>query len=102
MLLPQFYIDDIIMAAIKEDINYLDQATAFVIPETDVTTAKFVSKAAGVLCGIEVALRVFELLDPDVKFEVYKKDGDTLEKGDAFSRSLAESGVDHWGDGIDI
>ena len=29
MLLPQFYIDDIIKAAVKEDINYLDQATAF-------------------------------------------------------------------------
>ena len=82
MLLPQFYIDDVIKNALKEDINYLDTATAYVIPETAVTTAKFVSKAQGVLCGIEVAMRVFTLLDPDVQFTLYKKDGDSVANGD--------------------
>ncbi len=82
MLLPQFYIDDIIKNALKEDINYLDTATAYVIPETAVTTAKFVSKAEGVLCGIEVAMRVFTLLDPEVEYTLYKKDGDKVENGD--------------------
>lgn len=82
MLLPQFYIDDIIKNAIKEDINYLDTATAYVIPEDAKTTAKFVSKASGVLCGIDVAMRVFMLLDPDVEFTLYKKDGDKVENGD--------------------
>ncbi len=82
MLLPQFYIDDIIKNALKEDINYLDTASSYVIPEDTMTTAKFVSKAKGVLCGIEVAMRVFTLLDPECKFTVYKKDGDKIEKGD--------------------
>ncbi len=82
MLLPQFYIDDVIKNALKEDINYLDTATAYVIPETAVTTAKFVSKAEGVLCGIEVAMRVFTLLDPEVQFTLYKKDGDSVANGD--------------------
>lgn len=82
MLLPRFYIDDVIKNALKEDINYLDTATAYVIPENAETTAKFVSKAQGVLCGIEVAMRVFTLLDPDVQFTLYKKDGDTVENGD--------------------
>ena len=77
----------------KEDINYLDQATAFVIPEDDVTTAKFVSKAEGVLCGIEVALRVFTLLDPTVTFEVYKKDGDLLQKGDLIARMTGKTAM---------
>lgn len=82
MLLPQFYIDDIIKKALEEDINYLDTATAYVIPEDAITTAKFVSKASGVLCGIDVAMRVFTLLDPDVEFTLYKKDGDKVENGD--------------------
>ena len=82
MLLPQFYIDDIIKNALKEDINYLDTATAYVIPEDAVTTAKFISKAEGVLCGIEVAMRVFNLLDPGVEYTLYKKDGDKIAKGD--------------------
>ena len=82
MLLPQFYIDDIIKNALREDINYLDTATAYVIPEDAVTTAKFVAKASGVLCGIEVAMRVFTLLDPEVEYTLYKNDGDKVENGD--------------------
>lgn len=86
MLIPQFYIDDIIKNAIKEDINYLDQASAFVIDEDNETTARFVAKADGVLCGIEIALRVFELLDSSCTFSVYKKDGDEIKKGDLIAR----------------
>lgn len=86
MLIPQFYIDDIIKNAIKEDINYLDQASAFVIDEENETTARFVAKADGVLCGIEIALRVFELLDSSCTFSVYKKDGDEIRKGDLIAR----------------
>ena len=86
MLLPQFYVDEIIKNAIREDINYLDQASAFVIPAENVTTARFVAKADGVLCGIEVALRVFTLLDADTTFEVYKKDGDAVKTGDVIAR----------------
>lgn len=86
MILPAFYVDDVIKNAVKEDINYLDEATAFVIPEDAETSAYFVSKADGVLCGIEIAARVFELLDPDIKIEICKKDGDELKKGDLIAR----------------
>ena len=86
MLIPQFYIDDIIKNAIREDINYLDQASAFVIDEDNETTARFVAKADGVLCGIDIALRVFELLDSSCTFSVYKKDGDEIKKGDLIAR----------------
>lgn len=82
MILPVFYVDDVIKNAIKEDINYVDEATAFVIPEESVSSARFVSKAEGVLCGIEFAARVFTLLDPEVSFNFLKKDGDTVKKGD--------------------
>lgn len=86
MILPAFYVDEVIKNAIKEDINYIDEATAFVIPEGSVTSARFVSKADGVLCGIEIAARVFELLDSDVAVELYKKDGDEIKKGDVIAR----------------
>lgn len=86
MILPAFYVDDVIKNAIKEDINYIDEATAFVIPEDSVTSARFVSKADGVLCGIEIAARVFTLLDPKVEVELLKKDGDKIKKGDLIAR----------------
>lgn len=85
MILPQFYVDDIIKNAIKEDINYIDTATAYVIPETAITKARFVAKADGVLAGIEVAMRVFTLLDPDVHYEILKNDGDEVKNGDVIA-----------------
>ena len=85
MILNKFYVDDVIKTALLEDVNYVDQATAFVIPAESVSTARFLAKADGVLAGLEVALRVFELLDDSVKAEVFLHDGDTLKKGDVIA-----------------
>ncbi len=82
MKLPQFYIDDIIKRAITEDINYVDVTTDYLIDENAQTTAYFVSKDDGVLCGIDIAMRVFELLDNSVEYELKKHDGDAVLKGD--------------------
>ena len=82
MNLPQFYIDDIIKAAIKEDINYLDVASDYVLSDEKTDRARFLAKADGVLCGIDVALRVFELLDESFKVEKYISDGQIVKKGD--------------------
>ncbi|MDD2418250.1 MAG: carboxylating nicotinate-nucleotide diphosphorylase [Oscillospiraceae bacterium] len=82
MMLPQFYLDDIIKTAIREDINYTDTTTDLMISEDAHGTARFIAKAEGVLCGIEVALRVFTLLDGSTRSTVYKCDGDRLNKGD--------------------
>ena len=59
MILPQFYTDDIIKRAILEDINYVDVASDCLISEEQRNEAYFVSKADGVLCCIDVAMRVF-------------------------------------------
>ena len=77
----QFYIDDIIKTALLEDVNYIDVAADNLLPDTQVSTAKFLAKADGVLCGIDVALRVFELLG-NFEMKKYKNDGDALNKGD--------------------
>lgn len=82
MILPQFYVDDLIKNAIKEDINYIDVATDYLLDENHVSEAVFVAKADGVLCGIDVAMRVFRLLDDTFTCTVYKKDGDEIRKGD--------------------
>lgn len=82
MILPQFYIDDLIKTAIKEDINYVDISADYLIPEEQEGSARFVAKADGVLCGLSVALRVFELLDPDFTASCYKHDGEEIKKGD--------------------
>ena len=82
MNLPQFYVDEIIVNALKEDINYVDVASDYLIPEDQRDAAYFVAKADGVLCGLSVAMRVFELLDDTFEAKTYKHDGDKIQKGD--------------------
>ncbi len=83
MIINSIYVDNIIQTALLEDINYLDAATDYLIDEDQENTARFLAKADGVLCGIDVALRVFTLLQPQgFEAKVYKHDGDVLERGD--------------------
>lgn len=82
MILLPFYIDDIIKTALSEDINYIDSTADLLISEESVSSAYFVAKDDGVLAGIEPALRVFTILDPEMKIELFKKDGDKIKKGD--------------------
>lgn len=82
MMLPQFYVDDLIRQTIREDINYIDTSADYLIPPEQTGKARFLAKADGVLCGLPVALRVFELLDPTFRARCFFTDGDTLRKGD--------------------
>lgn len=82
MTLLPFYVDDLIKTALSEDINYIDSTSDLLIDENAVSGAYFMAKADGVLAGIEVALRVFTILDPETQIKVYKKDGDKVKKGD--------------------
>lgn len=82
MNLPMFYIDDLIKNAIKEDINYVDVTTDYLIANDAVSSARLVSKDDGVIAGLEIALRVFTLLDDKIKFEIFKHDGNAVVNGD--------------------
>lgn len=82
MQLPLFYVDDLIKAAIKEDIHYLDTTTDLMIPEESRSTARFMAKAEGVVCGLEVALRVFQLLDDSFTYQVRLPEGSEVKSGD--------------------
>lgn len=86
MILNQFYVDNLIKTALLEDINYVDITTDYLIPEDQENEAKFLAKADGVLCGIEVALRVFTLIQPDFQYEVFIHDGEKVKKGDIIAK----------------
>lgn len=91
MTLMQFQIDDIIKNALLEDINYIDVTTDYLVDESSVATAKYVAKDSGVLCGIDVALRVFTLLDDNASFEVFIHDGEQVKKGDIIAKITAKT-----------
>ena len=86
MRLMQFQIDDIIKTALSEDINYIDVTTDYLVDDSAVSTAKYVAKDTGILCGIDIALRVFTLLDDSASFEVFIHDGEEVKKGDIIAK----------------
>ena len=81
-MVNQIYIDNLIKTALLEDINYLDTTTDYLIPEQQQGEANFMAKASGTLCGINIALRVFEILQPDVQYDIFIHDGEKVNYGD--------------------
>lgn len=81
MTLLPFYIDDLIKTALTEDINYIDSTADLLIDENSRSDAYFMAKADGVLCGIEVAARVFTLLDLETKVMFLASEGERISKG---------------------
>ncbi len=86
MILNKIYVDNLIKTALLEDINYCDVTTDYLIPAEQMGKGKLVAKAEGILCGVEVAARVFELIDSDIKIEVLIKDGESVKYGDELMR----------------
>ncbi len=82
MKLLQCYIDNIITTALMEDINYIDAAADNLIFPEHRSKAYYVAKDTGVVCGIDIAKRVFELAGGDVKFDILLGDGTKVNKGD--------------------
>ncbi len=79
-LLP-FYIDDLIKTALSEDINYIDSTTDLLIDENSYSSAYLIAKDDGVLCGAEVAARVFTLLDPEIDVKFLVNEGSRISRG---------------------
>ena len=92
-MLTQVYIDNIINTALSEDINYIDVTTDNLIPDGHTSEAYFIAKDSGVLCGIDIAARVFDLAGGDVEKEILLKDGAEVKKGDyiAFFRGRTKT-----------
>lgn len=82
MKLNQFYIDNVIKMAIEEDINYIDVAADYLIDDESRSDAYFIAKDSGVLAGLDVAIRVFQLMDDTFTYKAFFKDGDIVNDGD--------------------
>ena len=70
--------DDLILSALKEDITSEDISTNSVMRHYQLGEVDLICKEDGVIAGLEVFKRVFELLDADTKVEFTVKDGDKV------------------------
>ncbi len=74
--------DELILQALREDISSEDVTTNAVMRKAQKGEAQLICKQDGVLAGLYVFRRVFELLDGDVAVEFHFSDGDKVKKGD--------------------
>jgi nicotinate-nucleotide pyrophosphorylase (carboxylating) len=75
-------VDEIIRKALEEDIGSGDVTTDPIVPEDLVSIAKIKSKDDGILCGLMIAKKIFQMHDKDIEFQARFKDGDQIKKGD--------------------
>lgn len=74
-------VDHLILAALEEDISSEDVTTNAVMKEAVTGEVELICKQDGIIAGLAVFKRVFELLDYSVKIEFYCKDGDEVQNG---------------------
>lgn len=74
--------DKIILLALEEDLGLGDITSDNIFTPADGARAVVRAKEDLVLCGMEVARQVFEIVDPSVRFTPLKKDGDDVKKGE--------------------
>lgn len=82
MQLPSILIEDIVRAALKEDLGHgLDITSSACLSPLLENRCIFKAREEGVLCGLIPALTAFSLTDPDIEFEIFAQDGEVLEVG---------------------
>lgn len=78
-----------IQAFLLEDIGQHDLSAETVFPRDTMGEGVFLAKETGILCGISIPPKVYELLGGNIQFEAYKKDGDWIQKGDIIAAVTA-------------
>lgn len=84
--MTQAAIDDIIERALAEDAPWGDVTSEAFLPASASATARLVPREPGILSGIGVFARVFELVDPGTAIELLAADGDRFEAGAVLAR----------------
>lgn len=90
-MLSNYKIDPIIIRGLDEDISYVDVTSDVLLPASAVSTAEMKTKASGVIAGIHVAKRVFELVDDRLEIEVLIEDGTYVENQTVIFRVTGSS-----------
>ena len=74
--------DHLILEALKEDISSEDVTTNSVMKEAVRGEVQLICKQDGIIAGLNVFARVFQLLDARTEVEFFCKDGDAVKSGE--------------------
>lgn len=88
-----FVLDPILRRALEEDIGTGDVTTLATIQPGVQASAELVAKEDFILSGIDVAHRVFDLLDQETAFEKLIEDGQPVKRGDVLAWIKGDAAV---------
>ena len=74
--------EELIIHSLAEDIGDGDHTTLACIPLSALGSARLIVKADGILCGMEIAEKVFRIVDPGLVMEKFLHDGASIHTGD--------------------
>ncbi|HOV70416.1 MAG TPA: carboxylating nicotinate-nucleotide diphosphorylase [Clostridia bacterium] len=77
--------DELIVRALNEDIGIGDITTLATVPAEKEITGRFISKECGVICGVQVMKRIFELVDPGIIININVQDGASVKTGETIA-----------------
>jgi nicotinate-nucleotide pyrophosphorylase (carboxylating) len=92
-MLDNFYFDDLIKTALKEDMPLGDITTENTIKPGTRAKAVLIAKQDTVIAGIDVFERVFKLLDQNTVFTRHANDGDHVKNGSVFMELEGDASV---------
>ena len=75
-------IDDLLTLAFAEDVGDGDHTTLSTIPADAMGKQRLIVKEAGIIAGVEMAKKVFDKFDPELKMTVFINDGAEVKPGD--------------------
>ena len=75
-------VDNLLLQALREDISDEDVTTNSVMRTYKKGEAQLICKEDGIIAGMDIFQRVFELLEPEIQIEKYVSDGTEVKKGD--------------------
>lgn len=85
--------EPLIEQALREDITSEDVSTAAVMPEAHAATVQLIAKQAGIICGLDVFERTFQLLDATARVERHVAEGAAVKPGDHLADVYADARV---------
>ena len=82
MITTKLNVDELILMALREDISSEDITTNSVMREKKNGRVQLICKQEGIVAGLHIFKRTFELLDENISIKMYFKDGDSVKNKD--------------------
>jgi nicotinate-nucleotide pyrophosphorylase (carboxylating) len=80
--ITQEFLNNFISSAFQEDVGDGDHSSLAAIPKDALNQARLLIKDNGILAGVELAVAIFHIFDPELKVDILLNDGAKIKKGD--------------------